>query len=105
MSQVIGKEMHPNALPESSGLLTPAQLGCWRAHANLWSRMLSDNISTALILEDDADWDVNVHDSFALVGRHMRGSNLLRGRDMTGHEIETAPYGVSDSSTSLSPVL
>ena len=85
--------MHPNALPESSSVLSPAQLGCWRAHANLWSRMLSENITTALIVEDDADWDVNVHDSFALLARHMRSSNVLRGGDMTEHERITAPYG------------
>jgi Glycosyltransferase family 25 (LPS biosynthesis protein) len=90
---VNGKEMHPNALPESSSSLTPAKLGCWRAHANLWSRMLSEHITTALIVEDDADWDVNVHDNFALVARHMRSSNVLRGGDMTEYERKTAPYG------------
>ena len=43
--------------------------------------------------EDDADWDVNVHNSFALVARHMRSSNVLRRGDMTEHERITAPYG------------
>jgi hypothetical protein len=90
---VNGKEIHPNARPESSGWLSAAQLGCWRAHANVWSRMLSENINTALIVEDDADWDVNVHDSFALVARHLRGSNVLRESNMTEYERERAPYG------------
>src|SRR4051794_18106389 len=85
--------MHPNALPESSSSLRAAQLGCWRAHANIWSRMLSENITSALIMEDDADWDVNIHGSFASVGRHMRGSNALRGRNMTEFERKATPYG------------
>ena len=100
IQQVNGKEIHNNARPESSGGLSPAQLGCWRAHANLWSRMLTEGISTALIVEDDADWDVNVHDSFALMSQHLRGSNVLRGRDLTEYERESTPYGAFQAFTS-----
>ena len=55
--------------------------------------MLRENIHTALIVEDDADWDVNVHDSFALTARHLSGPNALRKSDFTEYEREWAPYG------------
>lgn len=32
--------------------------GVWRAHLNVYQNMVQNRIQTALILEDDADWDV-----------------------------------------------
>ena len=33
-------------------------LGCWRAHLNVWQDMIRRQVRSALIFEDDADWDV-----------------------------------------------
>lgn len=48
--------------------------GCWRAHINAAASILDNNLSSALILEDDADWDVSLKNQltqFALGTRHI----------------------------------
>ncbi|KAK3661688.1 hypothetical protein LTR56_000177 [Elasticomyces elasticus] len=35
-------------------------LGNWRAHMNVNQKIVRDNIASALILEDDADWDIRI---------------------------------------------
>ena len=37
-----------------------AAIGCWRAHMNLIAKIVEEGIQSALILEDDADWDVQI---------------------------------------------
>jgi len=56
------KSVAENALPapRMPGTVRPEEYGVWRAHANVWRRVLEDGLSTALILEDDNDWDVNL---------------------------------------------
>jgi GR25 family glycosyltransferase involved in LPS biosynthesis len=34
------------------------EVGCWRSHLNIMQKMVRERINTALIFEDDADWDV-----------------------------------------------
>jgi hypothetical protein len=48
--------------------------------------MSSEHISPALVLEDGADQDINIHDSFTWVGRHVRATDELRERNMTEFE-------------------
>ena len=38
----------------------PSVLACWRAHMNVIERVVREKIQTALILEDDVDWDVTI---------------------------------------------
>ncbi|EUC42100.1 glycosyltransferase family 25 protein [Bipolaris oryzae ATCC 44560] len=51
--------MHPKAFPAfwrgEEGL---GAYGCWRAHLNVYQKMVQNQIQSALIIEDDADWDV-----------------------------------------------
>ncbi|KAF2405287.1 hypothetical protein EJ06DRAFT_525816 [Trichodelitschia bisporula] len=56
---VKGEDIHIKAQPPGWGSGN-GPLGCWRSHANVWRRMLDENIETALIMEDDADWDVDI---------------------------------------------
>ncbi|KAF2208124.1 glycosyltransferase family 25 protein [Cercospora zeae-maydis SCOH1-5] len=35
-------------------------LAAWRSHANILRRIVEENITSALILEDDADWDIRI---------------------------------------------
>jgi len=42
--------------------VTTGELGCWRAHANVWSHIITSGISSALILEDDADFSVSIRE-------------------------------------------
>jgi hypothetical protein len=37
-----------------------AQIGSWRGHMNAIRQIIEDDLSSALILEDDVDWDINI---------------------------------------------
>jgi hypothetical protein len=51
-----------NALPppRKPGSVRAEEYAVWRAHANIWRRIIEDDLTTALILEDDNDWDINL---------------------------------------------
>lgn len=40
--------------------LKPPELGIWRAHLNVYREIVHRGISSALIMEDDVDWDINI---------------------------------------------
>ncbi|KAI0121173.1 glycosyltransferase family 25 protein [Xylariales sp. AK1849] len=66
--------------PEYTRLPEPV-IGSWRGHMNAVQEMVRRNISSALILEDDADWDVRIRDQlrdFALASHAM--TQPLAGR-------------------------
>ncbi|KAL8636984.1 MAG: hypothetical protein Q9228_005695 [Teloschistes exilis] len=51
-------------------------VGCWRAHLNFAQKIVRDRISTALVLEDDSDWDVSFKEQlvdFATGARYVQG--------------------------------
>ena len=37
--------------------ITKGEIGCYLSHYNIWQRMADEKIPSALILEDDSDWD------------------------------------------------
>ncbi|KPI36495.1 uncharacterized protein AB675_4323 [Cyphellophora attinorum] len=57
---VLAEEVSAKAAPPTWNytLQTPGALGSWRAHMNAVQHVLHNRLPTALILEDDADWDV-----------------------------------------------
>ncbi|GJC84206.1 hypothetical protein ColLi_07044 [Colletotrichum liriopes] len=78
------KGMPPTHDPER---LREAEKGCWRAHANVWSQMLREELPSVLILEADVAWDVNVrtimtdfHKHFTLLLQHLNSTQLPRIR-------------------------
>ena len=49
-------------------------VGSWRAHLNLANQIVTHRVSTALIFEDDADWDIDFRRQlidFALASNHL----------------------------------
>lgn len=40
---------------------TPATIGCFLSHRNAWEQVVDRNLSSALILEDDAEFDPDFH--------------------------------------------
>ncbi|KAK5047193.1 hypothetical protein LTR84_006715 [Exophiala bonariae] len=63
-------------------------LGCWRAHMDVVAKVVAENIQTALILEDDADWDVNIKEQLV---EFAKGSKALQGHNSPLSPI--SPYG------------
>jgi hypothetical protein len=97
---VMGDAIHPKAMPGHIGKNdmtgTPA-LGIWRAHANAWRHIIDNDIQSALIIEDDVDWDTNIK---LIMGRfqwQLKYNNTIRfGADnvQKGWQgEEECPYG------------
>ncbi|PYI00551.1 LPS glycosyltransferase, partial [Aspergillus sclerotiicarbonarius CBS 121057] len=70
-------------------LLKPSEIGCWRAHMNALHNMIQNSYSSALILEDDADWDITIKQQLR---EFARGIRALTGNTNTS---KTAPYGTN----------
>jgi len=64
----------------------PASIGCWRAHLNVLSDIVTSGVSSALILEDDADWDIFLKPQLQ---EFARGALQLQVDSST----HTSPYG------------
>ncbi|KAK9234023.1 hypothetical protein V1525DRAFT_439805 [Lipomyces kononenkoae] len=92
-----GTIVSAKAIPENDdmkwGALKPSEIGCWRAHANAWRYILDSNMESALIVEDDIDWDKNIHQVLQDLSLQMQ-KNTLRVASPTDHERTSAPYGL-----------
>ena len=40
--------------------IADGEIGCYLSHYRLWQRMVTEKIPSALVLEDDADWDEDI---------------------------------------------
>ncbi|KAK9327870.1 hypothetical protein V1520DRAFT_347566 [Lipomyces starkeyi] len=89
---VDGDSINAKAVPDKADLRASV-LGCWRAHADAWRDVIDNNFETALILEDDIDWDENIHQIFHDLSLQMQ-NNKLRLVKPTDHERASAPYGL-----------
>ena len=72
-----------------------APLGIWRAHANVWRHMIDNDVQSALIIEDDVDFDTNIKEIMGMLNWQLRYNNTIRwGRDnvQKGWK-EECPYG------------
>ena len=54
--------MADHALPADADRnnLGPGNIGSWRAHMNALQSVVANNLSSALIMEDDLDWDIRI---------------------------------------------
>ncbi|KAJ5494918.1 hypothetical protein N7539_000034 [Penicillium diatomitis] len=89
---VNGSLIQEKAKPDGSAILRPEQLGCWRAHANVWKRMLDDNIESAVVIEDDVDWDVHVRDIFTELSAQLAEQTIFPDLSHTVNS-SADPYG------------
>ncbi|KAE8446618.1 hypothetical protein EG329_011811 [Mollisiaceae sp. DMI_Dod_QoI] len=64
----------------------PGTLGCWRGHMDIYQKMVRERIQSAMILEDDADWDVMIKAQMTEVAR---GTRYLQKAPTFTH----SPYG------------
>lgn len=62
--------------------MSPAQRGAWRAHINSISRVVESGLTTALIIEDDVDWDIRLKrqlQDFAVASRYILSDKVKPG--------------------------
>ncbi|KAH7028946.1 uncharacterized protein B0I36DRAFT_127084 [Microdochium trichocladiopsis] len=102
---IIGKTIPDNAIPKTTqhDRMGDASIGSWRAHMNAIHEVVARNLSSALILEDDVDWDIRIrqqlHD-FALsaqaLTQPLTGSSHTYADPTYPHPAEGAPGAVPD---------
>src|SRR5699024_7907472 len=61
----------------------------WLAHLDLLKHIVQSDLDTALILEDDVDWDVRIKSQMVLIAEAVRILTTGMDRD----EDPLAPYG------------
>jgi Glycosyltransferase family 25 (LPS biosynthesis protein) len=71
--------------------LKDVEYACWRSHADAWRMVVQEGWATAMILEDDVDWDGGIHESMALAWEALK--------NITG-DPEAVTSGTSSSATS-----
>ncbi|KAF2706799.1 glycosyltransferase family 25 protein [Pleomassaria siparia CBS 279.74] len=67
--------------PEENIKLSAGIRGSWRTHMNALQRIVNQNLTTALIFEDDVDWDVRIRPNlqrFALASRFLSEHDNVR---------------------------
>ncbi|KAL2038892.1 hypothetical protein N7G274_008414 [Stereocaulon virgatum] len=90
---VKGADVQNKSLPALKGLPATERarnniVGCWRAHLNAARTIVRNGLSSALIIEDDADWDVYIKDQLQ---EFAAGSQFLSG--VTAGPKPHSPYG------------
>jgi len=105
---VPGDKMHPKATPpkhfdpdfqdpNGKGVPNDGQIGCWRGHMNIWREMIRTGMSSALILEDDVDWDVRIVEQmkrFAIATQDLGSQRGLQVPKIAAIKPMTdSPYG------------
>lgn len=70
-------------------------MGAWRAHMNALNMVIRDGLSSALILEDDIDWDVHVKNQLPPIahGTRQLGIERLKRVNKTSQIPPHSPYG------------
>lgn len=86
---VDGESVPKKALPFTMDLKA-VEIGCWRAHMNVFEEMLDRRIATAVVFEDDADWEVTFRQQLL---QFARGSRYITGTEPKGGFVPSSPYG------------
>ncbi|KXJ90510.1 hypothetical protein Micbo1qcDRAFT_226473 [Microdochium bolleyi] len=100
---VRGTTIPDKALPigwDRKGGASDTVLGSWRGHMNAFRRIIDQGLTSALVLEDDMDWDVSLKDrlaDFADAARELqeqKGSWFAEPRERnTSIATRDSPYG------------
>jgi GR25 family glycosyltransferase involved in LPS biosynthesis len=59
-SSLSRKAIPPGRFRKGSALKWDGEVGCWRGHMDILRGIVEKGEASALVLEDDADWDVNL---------------------------------------------
>ncbi|KAK7985693.1 hypothetical protein PG988_003315 [Apiospora saccharicola] len=78
----------PRAIDQNTRARTPPLGGSWRAHMNALHRVVEEGLPSALIMEDDVDWDLRIKSQLQTFGAASKA--WLQ----TSHETVTPPAGL-----------
>lgn len=103
MDGVRRQDIPDKALPPLKGLgaagaLNGGTIGAWRTHANILREIVQSGIGSALIFEEDADWDVRIKDQLEQVAQATRAliQPLEDERNETRYADPTYPHAELD---------
>ncbi|KAF2197490.1 hypothetical protein GQ43DRAFT_444212 [Delitschia confertaspora ATCC 74209] len=90
---VTGDSIRQSAYPPPSEnvKLSAGIRGSWRTHMNALQRVVQENLTTALIFEDDVDWDVRLRPNlqrFALASRFLSENKEVLSSSPSKYPIE-----------------
>ncbi|KAJ3480623.1 hypothetical protein NLG97_g8030 [Lecanicillium saksenae] len=90
-----GESINPKAVPanEAGETIKDGALGCWRGHMNALQEIVRRNLTSALILEDDSDWDVRIRSLLTDTALSTRALTqpLLNGESSSKYADPTYP--------------
>ncbi|KAI8945249.1 hypothetical protein F4801DRAFT_568979 [Xylaria longipes] len=100
---VDGSTIPDNALPQTPAHDRPSDptVGAWRGHLNAIQEVVRRNLTSALILEDDVDWDVRLRDQlrdFALSSHGLTQPLIGTGRPTYADITYPSPSDTSPTS-------
>ena len=79
------------SLPWNFSPESPNVHGCWRAHLNALRTVVRDGLASALIIEDDSDWDVNLKAQLTTIAAGTQ--KLLQNASAPASHQPQSPYG------------
>lgn len=93
---VRGKDMVDEALPPGvmhgdSENMTLPEAGCWRSHSDALLNVIESGIESALIIEDDADWDVGLKAQMVELAKASRELDDDIRPDSTDNQVGSEP--------------
>ena len=97
---VKGDEVDSKAVPphwDTGKNMSPGNLGSYRSHIVALRRIVEQGYRTAMIMEDDLDWDLGIKDQLRLFATHLRSissSESVPLSQQAKHKTADAPYGL-----------
>ncbi|RMD43310.1 hypothetical protein DV735_g1854, partial [Chaetothyriales sp. CBS 134920] len=85
---VDSKRISNKSLPHTMDL-PPKVIACWRAHMDVLQDMVNRGVSSMLVFEDDADWDVSLKSQLV---QFARGTRWILNTTSTTRP--SSPYGL-----------
>jgi len=96
MDGVTPNDMPQKTIPPAYKLdkVLPGVIGCWRSHMNVIREIVRNKVSSALIFEDDADWDLRIVEQMQDFAGATK-SLLQKGNQVNDVQrpISKSPYG------------
>lgn len=83
---VRGDTIADKAIPFGASTMMKENLGSWRGHMNAVRKIVEEDLESALIMEDDMDWDVRLRSQLEDVAK---GSRML----LNSKSNPSSPYG------------
>ncbi|KAG8528874.1 uncharacterized protein KY384_006563 [Bacidia gigantensis] len=68
----IPKSDYPIDWSTNGWVAKEGELGCLMSHLRFWRKVIYENITTALVMESDVDWDMRIKQTMVGIGRGAR---------------------------------